>query len=103
MDTVSLANHFLIAMPAMADPNFSRTLTYICEHNADGAVGVIVNRPIDMTLGTLLERIDITCDNKTSVDAPSISAARCRPTVASYCIARRSIGIHNCASMTTWR
>ena len=34
--TVSLANHFLIAMPAMADPNFSRTLTYICEHNADG-------------------------------------------------------------------
>ena len=39
MDTVSLANHFLIAMPAMADPNFSRTLTYICEHNAEGVVG----------------------------------------------------------------
>ena len=70
MGTVSLANHFLIAMPAMADPNFSRTLTYICEHNAGGALGVIVNRPIDMTLGTLLERVDITCDNKTSADAP---------------------------------
>ena len=34
VDTVSLANHFLIAMPAMADPNFARTLTFICEHNA---------------------------------------------------------------------
>ena len=43
MDTVSLANPFLIAMPAMVDPNFSRTLTYICEHNAEGAIGIIVN------------------------------------------------------------
>lgn len=68
--TVSLANHFLIAMPAMADPNFSRTLTYICEHNADGALGVIVNRPIDMTLATLLERVDIPCDEKVPATAP---------------------------------
>jgi putative transcriptional regulator len=45
METVSLANHFLIAMPAMDDPNFSRTLTFICEHNEDGAIGIIVNRP----------------------------------------------------------
>lgn len=59
MDTVSLANHFLIAMPAMADPNFSRTLTYICEHNADGAIGIIVNRPIDMKLAGLFDRVSI--------------------------------------------
>ena len=59
MDTVSLANHFLIAMPAMVDPNFSRTLTYICEHNADGAIGIIVNRPIDMKLAGLFERVSI--------------------------------------------
>jgi len=57
--TVDLTDHFLIAMPAMADPNFSRTLTYICEHNAGGALGVIVNRPIDMTLATLFEKVDI--------------------------------------------
>ena len=57
--TVNLTDHFLIAMPAMADPNFSRTLTYICEHNANGALGVIVNRPIDMTLAALFERVDI--------------------------------------------
>jgi len=57
--SVNLTHHFLIAMPAMADPNFSRTLTYICEHNAEGALGVIVNRPIDMTLATLFERVEI--------------------------------------------
>ena len=70
MDTISLANHFLIAMPAMADPHFSRTLTYICEHNADGALGVIINRPIDRTLGTLLDRVDINYEEKTPIQAP---------------------------------
>lgn len=59
METTCLANHFLIAMPAMADPNFSRTLTYICEHNAEGAVGIIINRPIDMRLGELFKRVAI--------------------------------------------
>ncbi|HTY03501.1 MAG TPA: YqgE/AlgH family protein [Rhodocyclaceae bacterium] len=59
MDHVSLAHHFLIAMPAMADPNFSRTLTYICEHNAEGALGVIINRPMEMSLATLFERVSI--------------------------------------------
>jgi len=59
MDTVSLANHFLIAMPAMADPNFARTLTYVCEHNAEGALGIIINRPIDMNLAGLFERVNI--------------------------------------------
>ena len=68
--SISLVKHFLIAMPAMADPSFSRSLTYICEHNADGALGVIVNRPTDMTLGTLLERVDIAYDEKTQAAAP---------------------------------
>lgn len=63
METVSLTHHFLIAMPAMADPNFSRTLTYICEHNDEGALGVIVNRPTDMTLASLFERVSIEIDN----------------------------------------
>jgi putative transcriptional regulator len=63
MDSVSLTHHFLIAMPAMTDPNFARTLTYICEHNGDGALGVIVNRPLDMNLATLFERVDIPLNN----------------------------------------
>ena len=58
-DAVNLTHHFLIAMPSMADPNFARSLTYICEHNEQGALGVVVNRPIDMTLRSLFEQIDI--------------------------------------------
>ena len=46
-------------MPSMADPNFARSLTYICEHNDQGALGVMVNRPIDMTLSDLFEQIEI--------------------------------------------
>lgn len=57
--TANLTHHFLIAMPNMVDSNFARTLTYVAEHNDQGALGVIVNRPIDMTLGALLERIDV--------------------------------------------
>jgi putative transcriptional regulator len=59
MEFVNLTHHFLIAMPNMADPNFSRTLTYICEHNDQGALGVVVNRPIEMTLRALFEQIDL--------------------------------------------
>jgi len=60
---VNLTNHFLIAMPSMADPNFSRTLTYICEHNADGALGVVINRPTDMNLATLFDRLSLSLDS----------------------------------------
>ncbi len=59
----NLTNHFLIAMPNMVDPNFSKTLTYICEHNDKGALGIVVNRPGELTLGSLLEKVEITTDN----------------------------------------
>ncbi len=59
---VNLTNHFLIAMPNMADPYFSRTLTFLCEHNDQGALGLVVNRPIDMTLAALLERLNLESD-----------------------------------------
>jgi putative transcriptional regulator len=59
MDNVNLTDNFLIAMPALEDPYFSNSLIYICEHNANGALGIIVNRPIDMNLAGLFERIDI--------------------------------------------
>jgi len=61
-NTICLTHNFLIAMPAMADPNFSRTLTYICEHNEQGALGIIVNRPTEMDLATLFERVNIQLD-----------------------------------------
>ena len=54
----SLENNFLIAMPALDDPYFNRSLTYICEHNEQGAMGLVVNQPTQMTLKELLEQAD---------------------------------------------
>ena len=59
MDNVNLTDNFLIAMPALEDPYFANALVYICEHNENGALGIIVNRPIDMNLAGLFEKIDI--------------------------------------------
>lgn len=56
---LNLANHFLIAMPSMLDPIFGGTVVYVCEHNADGALGVIINKPTDMTMNVLFDRIDL--------------------------------------------
>jgi len=55
----NFTDHFLIAMPAMADPNFAHTLTYVCEHNQDGALGIVINKPTDMMLSSLLEQIEV--------------------------------------------
>jgi putative transcriptional regulator len=59
MQKVNLTDHFLIAMPNMVDPHFAKSLTFICEHNDQGALGVVVNRPIEMNLHALLEQVSI--------------------------------------------
>lgn len=56
----SLTNQLLIAMPGMADPNFSSTVTLICEHNDQGALGIVINRPLVLQLGGLFEQLDVT-------------------------------------------
>ncbi len=53
----SLTDQLLIAMPAMVDPNFAHSVAYICEHSADGALGIVVNRPLELTLGAVLEQL----------------------------------------------
>ncbi len=63
MENVNLTGHFLIAMPAMTDPYFARSVTFICEHNQDGAMGVVINRPIDMKLESLFEQINLQLGN----------------------------------------
>ncbi|MBC7500103.1 MAG: YqgE/AlgH family protein [Herminiimonas sp.] len=65
---LNLANHFLIAMPSMLDPVFGGTVIYLCEHNAGGALGVIINKPTDMMMDVLLERIDL--EIQVIADAP---------------------------------
>jgi len=59
---LQLADHFLIAMPSMLDPIFGGTVVYICEHNDSGALGMIINRPTDMTMDVLFERLDLSLE-----------------------------------------
>ena len=70
MNSVNLTDNFLIAMPALEDPYFSNALVYICEHNENGALGIIVNRPIDMSLAGLLEKIDIKLEAESLANLP---------------------------------
>ncbi|MCP4987408.1 MAG: YqgE/AlgH family protein [Colwellia sp.] len=54
----SLENQLLIAMPSLGDPYFNKTVTYICEHNEEGAMGLIINLPVNITLSDLLKQIE---------------------------------------------
>lgn len=58
-----LTNQFLIAMPGLTDPQFARTVTYICEHSEQGAMGIMVNRPINVQLGEMLDQLEIVVTN----------------------------------------
>ena len=64
MKNVNLTDHFLIAMPAMADPYFAKSLTYVCEHTDQGALGVVINKPIEMTLKMLLDQVGIELESE---------------------------------------
>lgn len=58
----SLQNHLLIAMPSLEDPLFGRSVTYICEHNEDGAMGIVINHPLSVDVANLLEQLEIEFD-----------------------------------------
>ncbi len=59
MTVDSLKNKFLIAMPSMQDPNFIKTVTYIFEDNEDGTMGIIINQPLDITVASIFEHLEI--------------------------------------------
>ena len=54
---ISLKHHFLIAMPHMADPNFAQTVTYLVEHNEQGAMGLVINKPNGLSLADVMEQL----------------------------------------------
>ena len=58
-DATPLANQLLIALPALEDPNFARTVSLICQHDGDGAMGLVVNRPSEYTLGDIFDQMNI--------------------------------------------
>ena len=56
---MNLTNYFLVAMPTMEDPNFKHSVIYVCEHNDEGAMGIIINQPIEISIVDMLDQINI--------------------------------------------
>ena len=69
-DTDYLDNQFLIAMPTLADSHFSQTVIYLCQHNADGALGIVINRQSDMKLKEIFMQMDIPVTSVSAAEAP---------------------------------
>lgn len=69
MTEPNYANQLLIAMPGMEDPNFETTVTLICEHTDEGALGIIINRPLDLRLGDVLAQLSLTTEDESVSDA----------------------------------
>ena len=69
----SLKNQFLISMPSMAESNFSHTVTYICEHDDEGAMGLIINRPTEIPLDEIFSQLEIGSETRAHGDDPIYS------------------------------
>jgi putative transcriptional regulator len=67
---IQLRNQFLIAMPALEDPNFSHTVTLLCEHNNEGAMGLIINRPTSLSLAELVSQLNIDAGEPNMANVP---------------------------------
>ena len=65
-----LTNQFLVAMPALDDPNFRECVTFICEHNAEGALGIVINRPMNVVLDDVLKQISLKAEDPDTGASP---------------------------------
>jgi putative transcriptional regulator len=68
-----LSNQLLVAMPSLADPNFSHSVTLICEHNERGALGLVINRPLEMRMSEVLDQLSLKTDDAQLRDMPVLS------------------------------
>jgi putative transcriptional regulator len=69
-DTINLTNQFLIAMPGLGSDAFAGSVIYLCEHTAQGALGLVINKPIDITLRNLFEKVELALDRPDLADSP---------------------------------
>ena len=58
-DAINLTHHFLIAMPGLQDPSFAGSVVYLCEHSSRGALGLVINKPTDINLRNLFDKVDL--------------------------------------------
>jgi putative transcriptional regulator len=69
-DRINLTNQFLIAMPGMGDDTFSGAVVYLCEHTEKGALGLVINKPIDIKLKNLFEKVELTLASEALAEQP---------------------------------
>ncbi len=67
---INLTNHFLIAMPGLQDETFSRSVVYVCEHSERGALGLVINKPSDINLKGLFDKVELPLMRADLVDTP---------------------------------
>ncbi len=65
-----LTNHFLIATPALRDSDFERTVILVCQHNEDGALGIVINRTTGLSLGDIFKELDLEVNDKLQLKMP---------------------------------
>lgn len=68
--SINLTHHFLIAMPGLQDPSFARSVVYLCEHSSRGALGLMINKPSDICLKQLFEKVELPLQRADLVEAP---------------------------------
>ena len=79
MRNAYLTNQLLVAMPALADPNFAQTVTLICEHTAQGALGIVLNRPLQMALGEVFAQLAMDCADPQLREQPVLRGGPVQP------------------------
>ena len=67
---MNLTNHFLIAMPGLEDASFSRSVVYVCEHSERGALGLVINKPSDINLKVLFDKVELPLGRKDLAQSP---------------------------------
>lgn len=67
---IDLTNQFLIAMPGMADENFAGSVVYLCEHTDKGALGLVINKPVDITMKNLFEKVELPLERAELAEQP---------------------------------
>lgn len=75
----SLANHVLIALPSLSDPNFARSMTLVCQHDEDGAMGIVLNRASEYTLGEVFRQMKIESENGSLLEAAVLAGGPVHP------------------------
>jgi putative transcriptional regulator len=68
--SINLTNQFLIAMPGMVDGNFAGTVVYMCEHTERGALGLVINRPVEIDVRGLFEKVNLTLEREDLLGTP---------------------------------